>query len=108
VDITPDGQTHLDELSERMDWLEQQPFDKRLVHVIDREADSAAHMRQWSARGQHWLVRVKAASSVCFDRLLIRASEMVERDICLNFCPIRLDLPVCSAFPRIKHAPSKI
>jgi hypothetical protein len=52
ADITPDEQTHLDELSERMDWLEQS-FDKRWGHVIDREADSVAHMRQWSERGQH-------------------------------------------------------
>jgi hypothetical protein len=45
TDIALGGQTHLDESRERMDWLEQQPFDKRWVHVIDREADSAAHMR---------------------------------------------------------------
>jgi hypothetical protein len=79
ADITLGGHIHLDELSERMDWLEQQPFDKRLAPIIDREADSAAHMRQWSARDQHWLARVKATSSVCFDGQSMRASEVAER-----------------------------
>jgi hypothetical protein len=50
-----------------------------LVHVIDREADSAAHMRQWSAHGQHWLARVKAASTVCFGGQSMRASEVAAR-----------------------------
>lgn len=59
-----DDQTHLDELSERMDWIEQQRFGKRLVHIVDREADSAAHLRQWSKQGSDWLVRVKAGSHV--------------------------------------------
>ena len=50
--IDPDGQKrHPDELSERMNWLEQQPWGKRRVHIIDREADSAAHMRQPSGGG---------------------------------------------------------
>jgi hypothetical protein len=34
---------------------------------------------QWSARGQHWLARVKAASSVSFDGQSMRASEVAER-----------------------------
>lgn len=58
------GQSHLDELSERMAWLEQQGFAKPLVHLIDREGDSVAHLRQWEAAQQRWLVRVKAGSTV--------------------------------------------
>lgn len=34
-------------------------FDKPLVHIIDREADSVGHLRQWDQVGCHWLVRVK-------------------------------------------------
>ena len=77
--IVPDEQTHLDELSERMDWLEQQSWGKRLVHLIDREADWAAHLRQWSERGPYWLVRVKAASSVRSDGQSMSVREVAER-----------------------------
>ncbi|MBI1907316.1 MAG: transposase [Rhodocyclales bacterium] len=77
--ISAGGQTHLDELSERMDWLEAQQFGKRLVHIIDREADSAAHMRRWSAQGQHWLVRVKAGSSVQFGKRSMSVKEVAKQ-----------------------------
>ena len=62
--IQPDDQTHLDELSERIDWIEQQGFARRLVHIVDREADSVNHLRQWSRQGHYWLVRAKAGSMV--------------------------------------------
>jgi Transposase DDE domain len=62
--IQPDDQTHLDELSERMDWIERQGLSKRLVHLVDREADSVDHLRRWSRQGYDWLVRVKAGSKV--------------------------------------------
>lgn len=62
--IQPNDQTHLDELSERIDWIEQQGLTKRLVHIVDREADSADHLRQWSRQGRHWLVRARAGSTV--------------------------------------------
>jgi hypothetical protein len=55
--IQPDTQTHLDELSSRIAWIESQKLAKTLVHIIDREADSVGHMRQWSAGGSQWLVR---------------------------------------------------
>ena len=56
--------THLDELTQRMDWIGQQQFARRLVHIVDREGDSIAHLRQWNRRGHDWLVRVKAGSTV--------------------------------------------
>lgn len=59
---------HLDELTERMDGLEDQVFAKRLVHLVDREADSIFHQRQWSARNRLWLVRVKAAGRVRYQK----------------------------------------
>ncbi|WP_287653420.1 transposase [Accumulibacter sp.] len=59
---------HLDELTERMDGLEAQVFAKRLVHLVDREADSIFHQRQWSARNRLWLVRVKAAGRVRYQK----------------------------------------
>lgn len=62
--IQTNDQTHLDELSERIEWIEQQKFARRLVHIVDREADSVDHLRQWSRQGHHWLVRAKAGSKV--------------------------------------------
>ena len=56
--------THLDELTERMAWLEAQNLGKPLVHIIDREADSVDHLRQWTAAKQRWLIRAKAGSKV--------------------------------------------
>ena len=63
--LQPNEQTHLDELSQRMEWIEQQQFAKRLVHIVDREGDSVEHMRRWSRQGIDWLVRVKANPLVC-------------------------------------------
>jgi hypothetical protein len=76
--ISAGGQTHLDEVSERMGWLEEQQFGKRLVHIIDREADSAAHMRQWSRHGQQWLVRVKGGSSVRLGKRSMSVKEVAK------------------------------
>lgn len=55
---------HLDELSLRMQWLEQQDWGKPLVHLVDREADSVDHLRQWSTAGHQWLIRAKAGSRI--------------------------------------------
>ncbi|MDP2178685.1 MAG: hypothetical protein Q8K19_09285, partial [Methylicorpusculum sp.] len=55
----PIVQNHLDEVSDCIQFLEQQGFAKPLVHLIDREGDSIAHIRRWEATGSHWLVRVK-------------------------------------------------
>ena len=50
--------THLDELTTCIGYLEKQGFEKPLVHIIDREADSVGHIRQWQKAGAHWLIRV--------------------------------------------------
>lgn len=55
---------HLDELSRRMQWLEAQGLGKTLVHVVDREADSVGHLRQWSAQQWRWLIRAKGGARV--------------------------------------------
>ncbi|NBA93878.1 transposase [Pseudomonas sp. R5(2019)] len=57
-----ESQKHLDELTQRIAWLQAQDFAKPLVHIVDREADSAAHLRQWHAGQHRYLVRVNAGS----------------------------------------------
>lgn len=65
--IQPDVLPHLDELTERMEWLENQGLNKPLVHIVDREADSVAHLRRWSQRGWCWLIRAKEGARVCHE-----------------------------------------
>ncbi len=74
--ITADGQlssygntetdTHLNELTKRMKWIESQSLDKPIIHIIDREADSAYHMRDWAKAKQNFLVRVNASNTLTF------------------------------------------
>lgn len=47
----------LDELAPAMRFAEEQLSGQRLVHVIDAEADSVAHFRQWSESGMFYVVR---------------------------------------------------
>jgi hypothetical protein len=47
----------LDELAPTMSFAEQQSLDRPLVHIIDAEADSVAHFREWSRSGRCYLVR---------------------------------------------------
>ncbi|MFW3896184.1 transposase [Pseudomonas bharatica] len=54
---------HMDELVDRAAWLEQQGFTKPLVHIVDREADSAGHLRQLQAGNHLWLVRARMNST---------------------------------------------
>lgn len=49
--------THLDQLLPVMQASKTWAIDKRLVQVIDREADSLLHLRQWHAAGHLFLVR---------------------------------------------------
>ena len=44
---------HLDEVSDCIAFLEKQAFEKPLVHMIDREADSVFHIRCWEAGQSH-------------------------------------------------------
>jgi hypothetical protein len=47
----------LDELAPAMAFAQDQSFCRPLVHVIDAEADSVAHFREWNAAGRLFLVR---------------------------------------------------
>ena len=48
---------HLDQLPPLMDSSEEWMLPRRVVHVIDREADSLGHVRDWQAAGHLFLVR---------------------------------------------------
>lgn len=60
--------SHLDEVTTCIDYLQQQAFAKPLVHIIDREADSIGHIRQWQENGYLWLTRAKDHTTVTFEK----------------------------------------
>jgi hypothetical protein len=47
----------LDELKPTMNYVEQLALGRPVVHIIDAEADSVAHFREWSKQGRFFLVR---------------------------------------------------
>jgi Transposase DDE domain len=53
---------HLDDLTQRMEHLESLGLKRPLVHIVDREADSVGHYRQWHQR--RFLVRAKGRRRV--------------------------------------------
>lgn len=57
-------QPRLDELDGRMAYLEGLGLGLPLVHIIDREADSVGHYRQWVGAGRRLLVRAKGGQRV--------------------------------------------
>jgi hypothetical protein len=46
----------LDELDPAMSFVERQNLGRPLVHLIDAEADSVGHFREWSTRPGRWFV----------------------------------------------------
>ena len=78
---------HLDELSTCITHLEEQGFDKPLVHIIDREGDSVGHIRQWQKQGNHWLVRAKDNPKVEYKGKTIACKQVAKH---LKFKPTRM------------------
>ncbi|POZ49540.1 hypothetical protein [Methylovulum psychrotolerans] len=53
------AKNHLEEVADCIQYLDAQGFPKPVVHMIDREGDSVAHIRRWDAAGSLWVVRAK-------------------------------------------------
>ncbi len=51
---------HVDELLDAMTAARHWGLGKPLVHVVDREADSVGHDREWQSRGHQFVVRADA------------------------------------------------
>ncbi len=58
--------SHLNELSKRMDWIAEQQLEKPILHIIDREADSAYHIRAWAESGHQFLLRAKGNNTLTY------------------------------------------
>jgi len=68
---------HVDELAEVMTEARRWRLAKSLVHVIDREADSVGHYREWSAKGHQFLVRGDDNRRVSWNGAEYRLREIV-------------------------------
>lgn len=64
----PLGGHHLDQVGPTMQDSRQWGVGARMVHVIDREADSVGHLRSWDADGHLFLVRGD-------DRLVVESNQ---------------------------------
>lgn len=67
----------LDELTPTMNESAQWGLDRKLVHVIDREADTLGRMRQWHEQGHLFLVRCDDRR-VCWNGQSTLLSEIEE------------------------------
>jgi hypothetical protein len=59
---------HIDQILGDMQYVRDLGFGVTVVHVIDREADSINHWRQWSAAGHLALVRADDRKVLCQDQ----------------------------------------
>ncbi len=71
--VLPDT-THLDELRARWEHLEAMALGRPLVHIVDREADSIGHYRQW--QDHRFLVRAKGGQRVEWDGAICKLSAV--------------------------------
>lgn len=69
---------HLDHLEPTMDEAARWKLPRRVVHVIDREADSLGRLRRWQARGHLFLVRCDERRVRCEGESVL-LSELNER-----------------------------
>jgi hypothetical protein len=71
--------THLDSLLSVFDQLNRVGLPRRLVHVIDCEADSVGHLRAWCKKGHLVLVRTDGTRIVSWRGREYELPEVVER-----------------------------
>lgn len=62
-----------------MQWIESQALGKPLLHIIDREADSARHLRDWDDSSWYFLVRVNGQNTLNFQGENLKAKVISEQ-----------------------------
>jgi hypothetical protein len=68
---------HVDELDEAMAAAENWSLNRRLIHIIDREADSVGHYRHWHAAGRRFVVRANAGRVVLHNDRKLKLGDVV-------------------------------
>jgi hypothetical protein len=71
--------SHVDELAGVMDDSSRWNLGRPLVHIVDREADSVGHYREWHAAGHLFLVRAKNDRRVTWQGQSITLKELLAK-----------------------------
>jgi hypothetical protein len=78
----PIGTSHLEELAQRAKWIKDNlQTTKEIVHIVDREADSVAFMRELSEMGELFVLRVKNNSKLYYpkEEIDIKQGELADK-----------------------------
>ena len=70
---------HLDSLAEQIKTIEQYPIEKTKVHIIDREGDSIADLREMSCHGFKWLIRAKEGHRIEHRGEICKVAEAADK-----------------------------
>lgn len=70
---------HLDSLMEQIEYIESQVLGKRLVHIIDREGDSVAHLRLMQQQDYLYLIRGKEGHLVEYQGENYKVREVADQ-----------------------------
>jgi hypothetical protein len=70
---------HLDQILPTMLAARNWGLQRRVVHVIDREADSQADFRMWSAKGELFLVRADFTRKVEWEEQSFKMPDLVKQ-----------------------------
>ncbi len=76
------GTTHLEELALRAKWIKDNlQTNKKIVHIVDRESDSVAFMRNLTKIDELFLLRVKNNSKVYYpkENIDIKQGELADK-----------------------------
>jgi hypothetical protein len=74
--------SHLEELASRAKWIEKSlKTDKKIVHIVDRESDSVAFMRDLVSNDNVFLLRVKSSNKLYFPKedITIKQGELADK-----------------------------
>lgn len=78
---------HLQELSTRVKWLEQQLMAKRQVPIVDREGDAMEWLR--ANRESYWLFRCRQNSTVSYGGTRYQVRQLAQQ---LTYSPVRCEI----------------
>jgi hypothetical protein len=91
--------THLQELALRAKWIKENlNTDKKIVHIVDRESDSVAFMRDLSNSDDLFLLRVKDNSTLYYPK---EDKSIKQKDLADS-------LPLGSVVKQIKYKSKKV
>lgn len=80
--------THLDSLMQQIDHIETLALDKQLVHVIDREGESVAHLREFHRKGYQWLIRCKEGNLIDYQDQLMKVKDVANVIVLNHIKPV--------------------